>query len=153
MTQYFAVLYFTLTILKRRAVHLYSVSKLCIPQYRSSTCAACSYSAPMDSRWYGPQPAWRKASRLDRRVIPGCDDRTGRIQRCTRPDVCCQATSASGTYLSAATGTIASRRTSCLSMQPLWSGNFTVFSTQVNYFMFFVWKAVLSWSIHYEWRF
>jgi hypothetical protein len=40
-----------------------------------------------------------------------------------------------------------------LSMQPFWRGNFTVFSTQVNYFMFFVWKTVLSWSIHYEWRF
>jgi hypothetical protein len=153
MTQYFAVFYFKLTILKGRAVHLCNVCTSHIPQYRSNTCAACSYSALMDSRWYGPQPAWRKAWRLGRRVIPGCDDRTGRIQRCTRLDVCCQETSVSGTYLSAATGTEEPQRTSYLSMQPLWRRNFTVLSTPVNYFVFFAWKAVLSWSIHYEWRF
>ena len=120
MTLSFAVFYSTPTILKGKAVHFCNVSKLRIPQYRSNTCAAYSYSAPMDSRWYGPQPAWRKASRLDRRVIPGCDDRTGRIQRCTRLDVCFQATSVSGTYLPAATGTTAPQRTSYLAMQPLW---------------------------------
>jgi len=153
MTRYFGIFYFTLTILKGRAVHLCNISKLSIPQYRSNTCAACNYSAPMDSRWYGPQPAWRKASRLDRRVIPGSYERTGKIQRCTRLDACFRATSVSGTYFSAATGTAGPGRTCCSSIQPLWQGNCTVLNTQVNYFMFFFWKAVLSWSIHYEWRF
>jgi hypothetical protein len=37
-----------------------------------------------------------------------------------------------------------------LSMQPLWRGNCTVLSTQVNYFMFFVWKSSII-LIHSLW--